>query len=278
VIAVLGGLGAAVAWAAATLSSTRASRLLGPGSTLAWVMLVGLAVAGPLVLVAGGDPPGRDDLGWLVAAGVGNVVGLGFQYAGLRRGKVGVVAPITSTEGAIAAVFAVVLGEEIAPGVGAALAVVAIGVPLAAASREDGAGWTSQGVGFAIVAALSFGVGLYAAGRVGESLAIAWAILPARLLGVVAVAAPLAATRRLRLTRLALPFVVLSGLAEIAGFASFAAGARHGIAISSVLASQFAGLAAIGAFLIFRERLARIQVAGVALIAAGVAAVSALQA
>jgi drug/metabolite transporter (DMT)-like permease len=172
----------------------------------------------------------------------------------------------------------VALGEQIAPGVGAALAVVAIGVPLAAASGDAGSARTAGGVGFAVAAALCFGVSLYAAGRVGVSLAIAWAMLPARLVGVVAVAAPLAAVRRLRLTRRAVPFVVASGLCEVAGFASFAAGARHGIAISSVLASQFAALAAIGAFILLGERLARIQIAGVAAIAVGVAAVSALQA
>ena len=33
---------------------------------------------------------------------------------------------------------------------------------------------------------------------------------------------------------------MITGLAEVAGFASYAVGARHGIAIAAVLASQFA--------------------------------------
>ena len=45
-----------------------------------------------------------------------------------------------------------------------------------------------------------------------------------------------------------------------------------------MLASQFAALAAIGAALLFQERLTRAGVAGVVVIAAGVAVVSALQA
>jgi drug/metabolite transporter (DMT)-like permease len=74
------------------------------------------------------------------------------------------------------------------------------------------------------------------------------------------------------------PFVVASGLAEVAGFVSYAVGARHGIAIAAVLASQFAALAAVGAAVFFKERLTRVGVAGVVVIAVGVAVVSALQA
>ena len=71
---------------------------------------------------------------------------------------------------------------------------------------------------------------------------------------------------------------MITGLAEVAGFASYAVGARHGIAIAAVLASQFAALAAVGAYLFWRERLTRVQVAGIALIALAVAALSVLRA
>jgi drug/metabolite transporter (DMT)-like permease len=103
-------------------------------------------------------------------------------------------------------------------------------------------------------------------------------VLPPRLLGVAVVTLPLLAARRLQLTREALPFVVASGLAEVAGFVSYAVGARHGIAIAAVLASQFAALAALGAALVFKERLGRMGIAGIVAIAVGVAVVSALRA
>ena len=57
----------------------------------------------------------------------------------------------------------------------------------------------------------------------------------------------------------------------------FALGSRHGIAVSAVLASQFAALAALAAYLLFHERLARSQLAGIGVIAAGVAILTALQ-
>jgi multidrug transporter EmrE-like cation transporter len=55
-------------------------------------------------------------------------------------------------------------------------------------------------------------------------------------------------------------------------------GARHGIAVAAVLASQFAAIAAVVAYMLFGERVARVQVAGVAAIGAGVAVLSALPA
>ena len=49
-LAIIGGLGAASAFAVATLCSARSTRMIGPSSVLAWVMLVDLGVTGPLAL------------------------------------------------------------------------------------------------------------------------------------------------------------------------------------------------------------------------------------
>lgn len=75
-----------------------------------------------------------------------------------------------------------------------------------------------------------------------------------------------------------MPLVVTSGICEVLGFALFTMGAAHGIAVSSVLVSEFGAIAAIAAFVLFRERLARIQLAGVGAIVLGVGALSAPQA
>jgi drug/metabolite transporter (DMT)-like permease len=282
VIAILGGLGAAVFWAVTSLTAARASRLIGAPSTLAWVMLTGLLVVGPVVLAE--RRPAQLDAGtagWLAIAGGGNVAGLLLVYSGMRIGKVGVVAPVASSEGAVAALIAVAAGERLGAGTGAALAAIAAGVILAArssAATEQSEHDDPRAVLFALGAAVVFGSSLYATGRASNDLPIAWAVLPPRVFGVVLVTVPLVLLGRLRLTRAALPFVVGSGLAEVAGFVSYAVGARHGIAISAVLASQFAALAAIAAAFLFGERLGRAGIVGVVVIAAGVAAVSALRA
>ena len=283
-ISVLGGLGAALLWAAATIASSRTTRVIGSASVVAWVMLVGLAIALPGAVLTG-VPSDLDGptLAWLVVVGVGNVGGLVLVYAALRVGKVGIVAPITSTEGALTAVIAIVLGERIVIGAALTLAVIAVGIALAAVHRDEtaldgsGGGDARRAVLLSISAAAVFAVGLYAAGHVSAHLPPIWVVLPARLVGTVALALPLALTGRLELTRGTVPLVVVAGLGEILGSISFAIGARSGIAIAAVLSSQFAAFAAIAAYLLFRERLLRVQVAGVAMIAVGVGALSYLQ-
>jgi drug/metabolite transporter (DMT)-like permease len=281
-IAVLGGLGAAVAWACTMLTASRASPLIGSWSTLAWVMLTGLLVVGPVAL-AQGRPEALDGgaVTWLAVAGFGNITGLLLVYTALRIGKVGVVGPISSSEGAVAAVIAVLAGETLGAWTGVALLIVAIGVFLASrppVEEEEPGKDDPRAVWFALGAALAFGAGLYATGRASIDLPISWAVLPPRLLGVLLVTIPLAAAGRLRLTRAAVPYVVASGLAEVVGFVSYAIGARHGIAVTAVLASQFAAIAAIGAAVLFKERLSRTGIFGVVVTAIGVALVSALQA
>jgi drug/metabolite transporter (DMT)-like permease len=129
---------------------------------------------------------------------------------------------------------------------------------------------------YAVGAALSFGISIYATGRVSQELPILWAVLPARAVGVAAVAVPLGLTSRLHMARRAIPLVAVAGVAEVLGFASFAIGARHGIAVTAVLGAQFAALSALAARVLFHERLTRFQLAGVAVIVAGVAILTVL--
>jgi drug/metabolite transporter (DMT)-like permease len=137
---------------------------------------------------------------------------------------------------------------------------------------------TSAGFWLAAVAALAFGVGIFATGHLSASLPVGWAVLPPRLVGVAAVTIPLAMSRRLTLARSALPLVVFTGLAEVLGFVCFAVGARHSVAIAAVLGSQFAAVASVAAYVFLRERLTRLQLASVVLIVVGVAALAAVTA
>jgi drug/metabolite transporter (DMT)-like permease len=268
-------------WATGTLCSARSSRMLGPASVLAWVMLTGLVAN--LAVVALGPRPGPLDgsnLALMLVAGVGNVLGLLMAYSAMRHGKIGLVAPIISTEGAIAAILAMSYGEVLGVASVCLLAVTACGVVLAAAAPEAlpvPGERKSAAVGLATLAALSFGLSLFVTGRLGASLPVGWAMLPPRVIGVVAVTIPLMLTRRLRLSRPAVPLVVTAGLVEVLGFTSYVVGARHGIAVTAVLASQFAAIAVVAAYVLFHERLTRLQLGGVGLIVVGVAALTAVR-
>jgi drug/metabolite transporter (DMT)-like permease len=258
------------------LCASRSTRLIGARSVLAWVMIVGFVITAPWTVLQGVPAGlGARETAWIFVSGIGNVAGLLLSYAGLRVGKVSIVAPISSTEGAIAALLAVATGETLGLGSGAMLGLIAAGVVLASITPGGGSGDPLRASLLASGAAVCFGASLFATGRVSHSLPIIWALIPARAVGVAAVALPLIASRSLRLTRRAVPLVIASGVCEVAGFASFAVGARHGIAISAVLASQFAAIAVVAAYFLFHERLTRLQLLGVAAIIVGVAVLSA---
>jgi drug/metabolite transporter (DMT)-like permease len=292
VIAILGGLGAASFFAISTVASSRSTRMVASGVVVAWVALVGLVSAVPLVFLFGFPVSFTPrTLAWLALSGGGNVVGLLLGYKALRIGKVGLVAPIASTEGAIAALIAVAAGEPLSTSVAIVMAAIAVGVVLTALAPDvvtvlEPSPIGSPGIAvssrrailLAIAAAISFGVSLYSTGRVGAAVPVVWAVVPARLLGVLALTVPLAASRRLSIGRSVLPFVVVSGICEVAGFASFAVGARDSIAVSAILLSQFATISAVLARILFGERLSRLQLAGIAIVVIGVAILAALQA
>ena len=105
VTAILGGLAAAVLWSAATLCSSRSSRMLG---SLRRARLghgrsgrvVGLPLAIVTPLPASFDP---FVFVLLLVAGLCYCLGLMLAYMALTIGKVSIVAPIVATEGAVAA-------------------------------------------------------------------------------------------------------------------------------------------------------------------------------
>jgi drug/metabolite transporter (DMT)-like permease len=285
---ILAGVATAVAWAISVLSSARASRVGGAPQTVAGVMLVGAVLVAPVALVVTPLPaslPNPAETVFLSAlAGGANVGGLLLTYAAYRVGAVGIIATIGSTEGAIAAVISVLAGQTLAPGSGLVLLLLAFGVVLAATSggseHEDGIvidrARSLRAAGMATGAACLFGLGLFTTGYVSETLPPAWVILPGRLVGVVVVAAPLYLAGRLRISRSVLPLILLIGFVEVVGLATFSVGAQADIAITSVLASMFAPIAAVAAFVLFRERLAPRQIVGIALVVIGIAALGVL--
>jgi drug/metabolite transporter (DMT)-like permease len=278
VVAILGGLGAALSWAIATLVSSRSSRMIGPQSVLGWVMAVGLVVAIGPALLADPVPLGPGEVAGLIVIGLSHNLGLLLAYAALSRGRVSIVAPIVATEGALAAVISIALGEPLGLATAILLLAIVVGVVLAASERAaDGPRTgidpreTRRAVVFAVASAATFSVGLVLAGKLGAAgMPPAWVMAVSRTIGVLLIALPLVLTGRLRLTRRALPLVAVAGVLEVLGGAVYVVAASDTIAVAAVLSSQFAAIAAVGGFVLFGERLQRLQVIGVALIAIGV--------
>ncbi len=288
--------------------------MIGPMSVLAWVMIFGFVVSVPPSLASAGalaSMSGAQILG-LIVNGASYTGGLLLAYQALVIGRVSIVAPILSTEGGVAALASVVLGEALGIPTAVVLAVIAIGVVLASIdrradeiaeavtplsggdpsdlvdivsaptapepgarvrhAREDPAA-TRRSILLAIAAAVAFSIGLVTSARLGD-VPIGWILLISRLVGVLLIALPLAARGRLRISRRALPLVVVSGVLEALGSGLYVTGAHASAAAAAVLSSQFAAIAALSAFLLFGERLGRVQLVGIVLVFVGVTALA----
>ncbi len=288
--------------------------MIGPMSVLAWVMIFGLVVSIPPTLMSA-DALASMSTGQilgLMVNGASYTAGLLLAYQALVIGRVSIVTPIVSTEGGVAALASVALGEALGIPTAFILAVIAMGVVLASIdrradevaeaggppdvvdpsdptgvipaptapapsarsrhAREDPAA-TRRSIVLAIAAAVAFSIGLVTSARLGD-VPISWILLVSRLVGVLLVALPLFARGRLRLSRRALPLVVVSGVLEALGSALYVTGAHVSPAAAAVLSSQFAAIAALSAFILFGERLARIQLIGITLVFIGVTALA----
>jgi drug/metabolite transporter (DMT)-like permease len=276
--AVAGGLGAALVWAIGATFASRAARALGSALTLAWVMLIGLVLVAVTLPLSGHAHLTTLAIVWLVVGGAGNVGGLLLMYRALRIGQLGVVMPIISTEGGIAALIAILGGQSVGALAAVAMAATVAGVIMTALARNPTGHTDRRAAVCAALGALTFGGSLYAIGRAGSVLPTAWAVLPPRVIGVLVLTIPLALRGRLRWVPGTGVALLAAGCCEVGGFFAYAAGARHGIAAAAVLATLNGAFGAGFGAILFGERLRASQVAGIAIIFAGVAALTALTA
>ena len=280
-MAIVFGLLAAMVWAVGNLAASRASRVMAPNSLLAGISLVGLALCVP-ILIAEGPPhdTSLSGLSWLALGGAANIAGLALLYIAYRVGDVALVAPITSTEGAIAAVIAIAAGERLQVDVVLLLALIVVGVVRAA---DAGTGQVALAGRFnwgvvtvTCLGAVCFGISLYATGRASHTEQFGWIAASPRVVGLFVVTLPLLLRGRLRVTRAGAPLLVLSAACEVGGFSLYSFAAHRSLAVAAVLGSLFAAFAVVGAAFLFGERMSRGQWSGVAMIVVGVAVLSAV--
>ena len=277
--AILGGLGATLAFTGTSVLISHTTNLV-PGVTIAALALtIGLVIVLPFA-VASGVPDDLEGgaLGWLVLGGVANVAAFLCTYSALGLGQVGTVAPIVSTEGAFVAIFAFIGGEQVSTPIAISLAVIAGGVVLVARSAPGSSegGHTGRAIRLALGGAFLFGLSLYSIGRASNELPISWVLLGPRVFGTLLITAPLWLRTSPRVPRKAWLYITAIAVLEAVGLASYAIGTRDSIAVTAVLASQFAAFAAVAAAFLFHERLRRSQIAGLVTIAVGVGVLSAL--
>ena len=252
------------------------------GVRLAFLVAVaGLPIALAVSLVVPADSVSSADVAWSVAAGVAVSLGIGCFYVGMGRGLISVVAPVAAVTGAtVPVIYALVRGERPGPlalvGLGIAFVAVIV-VSLAPSEQHHGAAVVDRTViALALASGMLFGLFYIAFSRVSEDAGL-WPVTIERAASaVVLLVVALVLTRGVggEVRRL-LPAVLATALLEVAATVPLLLALQRGpVAIATVVASLYPVTTVLLAGFVLRERLSRLQYAGVVCALLSVALVS----
>ncbi len=239
--------------------------------------LVGFVLAGAVALVVGGTVTGAD-VAWGALGGAAVSFGLVALYTGYARARVSIAAPLAGVgAAALPVIVESVTGNDDLSGVaavGVALGLVAIGLVSMSGSEDHGS------VGVSLLYGLGGAVGIgsffLCLAQTSDDSEL-WPIVSARASGFVVLMIVVAATGvRLKLDRPVMPSVVGVAILITAGNTAFLAATRVGsTSVAAVVTSLFPAVTVFWAWLVFRERLRAVQVAGLAVALVAVALIAA---
>ena len=269
-------LGASIAWGVGDFLGGLKSRTVPLLVVLVLAQVSGVLAIGLVVAVAGNPPPGSSVL-WAPLAAVFGTIGLAAFFRGMAVGSISVVAPIAAVGAVVPVVFGIATGDDVSPSQVAGFALTLAGVALASFERpESGPARLAAGVPWAIAAVVGFG-GYYVPMHEASAEDFLWAAFTFRLSVCVLVAGawlvfrpPIAAARGSLLA------IGLIGVMDTAGNSLFAAAASRGeVSVVSVLATLYPVVTVGFAAVVLSERVAGLQLVGVASALAGVILISA---
>ena len=267
-------LAASLSWGIADYFGPLQSRRIGIWPVLFWSQVGGLTML-LIPTLAQLQLPNRSGLLWAVPAAASATVGLASYYRGMSVGAMSVVAPITGASAAIPVAYGLALGDKTTLIGLIGLIVAIVGIVLVSTEHESGVRRVAAGAGFALLAALGFGLyfpPMHAAGRAG----FWWAATIYRLAAVGFIFLVIKARKaNLSLRPRDFPIVAAIGCGDSLGVLLFAAASGHGlVSVTSVLASLYPVVTIGLAAFLLRERLGRLQRVGILLAVSGAALVS----
>lgn len=256
-----------------------ASRLTKPTLVPMLAHFVSIFLLLPLALIVAAPEVRSLDLLWGVSAGLAGATGFMFFATAMARGQMSIVAPLASVVGASTAFSVGILRGDrpsAAALIGIALAVIAIAIITYESEHEENAKTSPSTVGLALLAGLGFGL-FFVSLSFTEGDAGLWPLVPGRIASVsLLVGFNLLLHRTLRLDRPAWSPAIWAGILETISSVLLIMALRRGpLAVAGVLASLYPVSTVMLAGIVLKERLQRIQWAGVglALIAVVLAAV-----
>jgi len=274
--AILLALSASFAWGFADFGAGVAARRLPVFVVAVLMQAAGLVVMAIVVLVQHRDPPSWQQVWWAVFAGVVGVAGLAAFYRGLAVGAMGIVGPISTTAALVPFAYGIARGER--PSAlqltGVALAFVGV-LGASLEPHPEGRGRRiGTGVGLALLAAAGFGCSLIGLSRAAPG-GIAWAVLVMRIVAIPLMTALAFASGVRAPSRKLLWLLIAVGATDTGATLLYATATTRGLlSVVSVLSSLYPVIIVVLARVFLHERVARPQLAGVAVALCGVALVS----
>lgn len=268
---VLLGLLAALSVGTSDFLGGLASRRADPVVVTAASSLVGLLLAFVASLVVVGEAS-MADVAWGSLGGVVLAGGLVALYAGYARARVSIAAPVAGVgAAALPVIVASLFGDDtLSPTATAGVLLGLLAIGLVSMARSEQRGSVGSSVLYGLGGAVGVGMLLVCLANTSEDSGL-WPIVAARGSGFVVLSVVIAA-RRLALSTSRGVWLHVIGIAALvtAGNALFLTAARLGsTSVAAVLASLFPAATVFWAWLVFRERLRRVQLLGlgVALVA-----------
>jgi drug/metabolite transporter (DMT)-like permease len=287
------GLASAWCWGSADFAARFTSRRVGAYRALFFMQFFGFILLGVYLKWSGGFSrgvaPGWQPWALAASAGLLNVAASLALYHSFEVGTLSIVGPVSSSYPALTVALSLFSGERIHLLQGIGLAVTLAGVILASTSfavlraktNESGAiesAHLSKGVGWAIAAALGFGVMFWFLGyHVLPVVAAPVSVWVMRLTSIVALGlVALPARQSLKLpSGLVWWGLFAAGILDTSAFLANNAGLQLGqVSVVSVLASLYGAVTVLLAWIFLRERLEISQWCGIAMIFAGIVLVS----
>lgn len=263
-LAAIFALSAATAWGSGDFTGGLAARRVGAFHTVLISYSIGLLALVIAALARLEQLPPPADLTWGALAGLCGMVGLGFLMRGFATGRMGIVAPVS----AVLATAIPVVVAALTEGLPRELQLLGFGLALASIwmlSRPEPLGGRPAGLGMALLAGLGFGLFFTALGQIGES-AVFWPLVAGRLAAcALMVAFALSTRRRVIPSLLPMRLLALAGTLDVGGNLFFLLAVQSGrLDVAAVLGSLYPVVTAALAWLVARERMASLQVVGVA--------------
>ncbi len=274
-LGVLFGLGSAIAFGSGDFTGGFAARRVNGFTVAGMAHATGLVLVLGLLAVLRPPLPSAGSLAIGAVAGIFGGVGLVALYRGLSLGSMGIVAALSGVGSVGIPVFAsYALGNapmSIGQWLGIALAVFAI----AAASGATRAGVDPAAIAFGVAAAIGFGLWFLLLDLAAQGGGEAWALVASRTASTVLIGGIALLRRQFGGLRGAWPIILLAGLLDVTGNATFVvARGLVPVGIAAALSGLYPIVTMLLARAVLRESLPALGLAAVTLAVLGIALIS----